>query len=175
MMKRHPDGKWRNARSPIVTSTEMLRARWIESEVLRLKTMGLSFEEMAGQITRVGRGKAPALVPIPEGVTFPEGYSITRQACHKAFRKALARQPALELEELRKLDNARSEEMFLNLQPGIRKGDTRAMEVGVKVLDHEARINGYAAAQKHELTGKGGKPITLVQLLETIGELPDEE
>jgi hypothetical protein len=119
--------------------------------------MGLSFEEMAEQITRVGRNKSPALVAIPQGVTFPENYSITRQACHKAFRKALARQPALELEELRKLDNARSEEMFLNLQPGIRKGNVRAIEVGIKVLDHSAKINGHAAPQRHELTGTNGK------------------
>jgi hypothetical protein len=142
---------------------------------MRLKTMGLSFEEMAEQITRVGRNRSPALVAIPQGVTFPENYSITRQACHKAFRKALARQPALELEELRKLDNARSEEMFLNLQPGIRKGNVRAIEVGIKVLDHSAKINGHAAPQRHELTGKDGKPLTLVQLLDAVGEIGDEE
>jgi hypothetical protein len=45
-----------------------------------------------------------------------------RQACHKALRKAIAREPALEVDELRKIDQARSEEMFLNLQPAIRKG-----------------------------------------------------
>jgi hypothetical protein len=175
MMKRQPDGTWRNTRSPVVASPEVLRGRWVEAEVLRLKTMGLSFEEMAEQITRVGRNKSPALVAIPQGVTFPENYSITRQACHKAFRKALARQPALELEELRKLDNARSEEMFLNLQPGIRKGNVRAIEVGLKVLDHSAKINGHAAPQRHELTSKDGKPLTLVQLLDAVGEIGDEE
>jgi hypothetical protein len=175
MMKRQPDGTWRNARSPVVASLDILRARWVEAEVLRLKTMGLSFEEMAEQITRVGRGKSVALVAIPPGITFPDNYSITRQACHKAFRKALARQPALELEELRKLDNARSEEMFFNLQPGIRKGNVRAIEVGIKVLDHSAKINGHAAPQRHELTGKDGKPLTLVQLLDAVGEIGDEE
>ena len=105
MMKRQRDGTWRNTRSPMVASPEIVRGRWVEAEVLRLKTMGLSFEEMAEQITRVGRNKSPALVAIFQDVTFPENYSITRQACHKAFRKALARQPALELEELRKLNN----------------------------------------------------------------------
>ena len=112
---------------------------------------------------------------IPQGVTFPENYSISRQACHKAFQKALARQPALELEELRKLDNARSEEMFLNLQPGIRKGNVRAIEVGIKVLDHSAKINGHAAPQRHELTGRNGTPLTLVHLLDAVGEIGDEE
>lgn len=76
---------------------------------------------------------------------------------------------------MRKLDHARSEEMFLNLQPNIRKGSPRAIEVGVKLLDHTARINGYAAPQKHELTGKDGQPLTLVQLLEAVGPIPDED
>jgi hypothetical protein len=115
------------------------------------------------------------LVTVPDGVTFPVDYSITRQACQKAFKKALARQPALELEELRKLDNARAEEMFLNLQPGIRKGNVRAIEAGIKVLDHSAKINGHAAPKRHELTGKDGRPLTLVQLLDAIGEIEDED
>jgi hypothetical protein len=45
----------------------------------------------------------------------------------------------------------------MNLQPSIRKGNPRAVEVGIKVLDHVARINGYAAPQKHELTGEDGQ------------------
>jgi hypothetical protein len=107
-------------------------------------------------------------------VTFPAGYRITKQGCHKAFRKALAREPSLEVGELRKVDHARSEEMFLNLQPAIRKGNVRAIETGIKVLGHSARINGYAAPEKHELTGKDGKPLTLVQLLEAVGPITDE-
>jgi hypothetical protein len=84
--------------------------------------MGLSFEEIADQITRVGRGQAQPITPIPEGMSFLPNYQISRQACHKALRKAIAREPALEVDELRKIDQARSEEMFLNLQPAIRKG-----------------------------------------------------
>jgi hypothetical protein len=98
-----------------------------------------------------------------------------RQACHKALRKAIAREPALEVDELRKIDQARSEEMFLNLQPAIRKGNVRAIETGIKVLGHAAKIQGYAAPQRHELTGKDGKPLTLVQLLEAVGPIPDEK
>jgi hypothetical protein len=65
--------------------------------------------------------------------------------------------------------------MFLNLQAGIRKGNPRSVEAGVKVLRHNAQINGYAAPQRHELTGKDGQPLTLVQLLEAIGPINDEE
>lgn len=77
-------------------------------------------------------------------------------------------------EEFRKLDSARCEEMFLNLQPGIRKGNPRAIEAGVKVLRHVAQINGYSAPQRHELTGRDGAPLTLVQLLEAVGPIDDE-
>jgi hypothetical protein len=137
--------------------------------------MGLSFDSIAEQITRIGRGEAHSMSPMPIDVTFPPDYTISRQGCHKAFRKAIAREPSLELEEFRKLDNARCEEMFMNLQPSIRKGNPRAVEVGMKLLDHAARINGYAAPQRHELTGKDGKPLTLVHLLNEIGPISEED
>lgn len=174
-MKRQPDGTWRSTRQAVVASEALLRARWVEAETVHLKRMGLSFEAIAEHLSSVGRGQAQALVAIPDGVRFPLIYQITRQACHKAFRKAIAREPSLEVEEFRKLDNARSEEMFMSLQPGIRKGSARAVEVGIKVLDHAAKIQGYAAPQRHELTGKDGKPLTLVQLLEAIGPITDED
>jgi len=108
--------------------------------------MGLSLEEIAEQITRVGRGKGPSMVAVPPGVTFPDDYSISRQGCDEAFKRAIARQPALERDAYRKLDNARTDEMYLNLQPGIRRGNERAIEVSIKVLDHSVKVNGYAAA-----------------------------
>jgi hypothetical protein len=137
--------------------------------------MALSFEEIAEQIGRFGRAESPPVVALPDGVTFPPDYSISRQACAKALKKALARDPSLATDELRKIDHARSEEMFFSLQPAIRKGHVRAVEVGLKVLDHEARIDGYAAPQRHELTGKDGKPLTLVQLLQAVGPIPDDQ
>jgi hypothetical protein len=146
MMKRNPDGTWRNTRRPIIVSLRVLRARWVEAEVLRLKTMGLSLDEIAEQITRVGRGKGTAIVAVPPGVTFPDDYSISRQGCDDAFKRAIARQPVLERDAYRSLDNARTEEMYLNLQPGIRKGNPRAIEAGIKVQDHSVKVNGYAAA-----------------------------
>lgn len=159
----------------MVVSETVRRARWVEAETIHLKKMGLSFDEISEQITRIGRGQAHPIVAIPEGLEFPPDYSISRQACHKSFRKAIAREPSLAVDELRKLDNARSEEMLMNLQPAMRKGSARAIEVGVKVLGHKARVNGYAAPQRHELTGKDGKPLTLVQLLEAIGPIDEDE
>jgi len=37
----------------------------------------------------------------------------------------------------------RLDDMFLSLQLGIRKGDTKSVEVGVRVLTHKAKLNGY--------------------------------
>jgi hypothetical protein len=174
-MPRNTDGTWRNAKSPMAVSPAVVRARWIESEVLHLKRIGLAFDAIADQITLVGRGLAQPIIALPPNLSFPPDYQISRQACHKAFRRAIAREPSLELEELRRLDNARSEEMLMNLQPAIRKGNPRAIEVGLKVLDHSVKINGYGAAQKHELTGKDGKPLTIVNLLEALGPISDED
>src|SRR2546428_9962592 len=165
MMKRQPDGTWRSTRQAVTVSDAVRRARWVEAETISLKRMGLSFEMIAEQISRVGRGRTQALVEIPAGLTFPPDYTISRQACHKSFKKAIAREPSLELEELRKLDNERAEEMLLNLQPAIRKGHPRAIEVGLKLLDHNAKIQGYASPQRHELTGKDGQPLSLLQML----------
>jgi hypothetical protein len=174
MMKRQPDGTWRHTRKPLIVSEASDRARWVETEVVALKQAGLSFEAIAAQITRVGRGQAkPATTSA--GLKFPPDFRISRQACHQAFRKALAREPALEVSELRRLDYERSEQMFSNLQPAIRRGDVRAIETGIKVLDHTAKINGYGAPQRHELTGKDGRPLTLVQLLAAIGPISDED
>jgi hypothetical protein len=175
MMKRQPDGTWRNTRQAVTISEAVRRARWVEAETLSLKRMGLSFDSIAEQIVRVGRGRGQALVEIPAGLTFPPDYTISRQACHKAFKKAIAREPSLELEEFRKLDTDRAEEMFMNLQPAIRKGNPRAIEIGVKLLDHTAKIQGYASPERHELTGKDGQPLTLLQVLKVIGPIRDED
>ena len=132
----------------MIVSEAVRRPRWVEAEVAQLKRMGLSFDAIAEQITRVGRGQAQPITSIPDGLVFPPDYQISRQACHKALRKAITREPSLAVEELRKIDHARSEDMFMNLQPAIRKGNLRAIETGVKVLDHQSRTNGYAASQR---------------------------
>jgi hypothetical protein len=49
---------------------------------------------------------------------------------------------------LRQLDIARSESMFLSLQPAIREGNLRAIETGVRVLDHQSRTHGYATPHR---------------------------
>src|SRR5690349_21909671 len=111
-MKRHLDGTWRNARRPAMVSEAVMRARWVEAETIHLKRIGLTFDAIAEQITRIGRGQAQPIVALPDSISFPADFQISRQACHKAFCKAIAREPSLAAEEFRKLDSARCEEMF---------------------------------------------------------------
>ena len=109
-MTRNLDGTWRSMRKPIIVSEAVRRARWVEAESIRLKRMGFSFEEIAEHITSVGRGQAQPMVATSD-IDFPADYQISKQACHRAFKKALTREPALEVVELRKLDTQRCEEM----------------------------------------------------------------
>jgi hypothetical protein len=172
-MPRNADGTWRNANSPSTLSNAVLRARWIESEILRLRQIGLSFDAIADEITLVGRGQARPMVVIPPGVTFRPGYKISPQACHERFKRAIARTPSLELEEMRRLDNARSEEMLMNLQPAMRKGNPRAIEVGVKVLEHQEKINAYAAPRRKTPLDDQDDRISIAAVRRILGDDDD--
>jgi hypothetical protein len=172
-MPRNPDGTWRNANRPSTISPAVLRARWIESEVLHLKQIGLSFDAIADEITLVGRGQANPMVVIPPGVTFPPDYKISPQGCYERFKRAIARAQSLELEEMRRLDNARCEEMLMNLQPAIRKGNPRAIEVGIKVLEHAEKINAYAAPRRKTPLEEQADRISVAALRRIVGDVDD--
>jgi hypothetical protein len=153
-------------------------ARWVETETLRLKRLGMGYKAIAEHLVRVAQMHQKAMAPIPAGAHFPKDYSISMQAVHRAFRRAIVRLPNAQAVELRTLDTERCEDMFLSLQPGIRKGDPRSVEVGVKVLAHKAEINGYKAPAKVELTGKQGGPLaieTFRRLCEEAEREPAEE
>jgi hypothetical protein len=93
------------------------------------------------------------MVAVPQDVQFPAGYQISLQAIHRAFRRAIVRLPNAEAAELRKLDSERLEEMFLSLQAGIRQGDPRSIQAGVRVLAHKAEMNGYKTPARVEISG----------------------
>ncbi len=76
---------------------------------------------------------------------------------------AIERAPNAEAEQYRKLDTERCEAMFLSLQAKIHQGDTKAIEAGVRILVHLAKINGFLAPSKLEVTGVGAIPITVIQ------------
>jgi hypothetical protein len=160
-MKRNPDGTFRGNRSPSRITDRIVISRWVETEVIRLKRMGIvSFETIADLLTRAGRGESVP-VTLPPGVTFPPNYRISKMGCSKAYRRRMEKEPNLEAAEHRRLDTERCEELFLALQPGIRKGDPRTIEAAVRVLGHKAEINGLKAPARVEMTGKDGGPMTV--------------
>jgi hypothetical protein len=175
-MKRHPDGRFRGNRSSIQITTKLLISRWVEREVIRLKRMGVaSFETIAELLTRAGRGEYVPTVSLPEGVTFPPDYRISKMGCSKAYRRRMENEPSFEAREHRRLDTDRCEEMFLSLQPAIKKGDPKAIEAGVRVLTLKARVVGYEPPGKLELSSKGGTPIPITLVREVIERVKQED
>jgi len=143
----------RRANKPKGLTNRSIIARWVEAETLHLKRLGMGYQAIADHIVEVAQGRQKAMALVPQDAQFPEGYQISMQAIHRAFRRAIVRLPNAEAAELRKLDSERLEEMFLSLQAGIRKGDPRSIEVGVKVLTHKAEMNGYKAPARVDMTG----------------------
>ena len=150
---RNSDGTIRRANKPEQLTSRSIIARWVEAETLHLKRLGMGYQAIADHIVGIAQGAQKAFVPVPQDAHFPQGYQISVQAVHKAFRRAMVRLPNAEAAELRKLDSERLEEMFLSLQPGIRQGDPRSVEVGVKVLTHKAEMNGYKAPARVDMAG----------------------
>jgi hypothetical protein len=172
-MKRHADGTWRGPNQARKMTARGLVARWVEAETMKLKQAGMSLEESAGHITAVGQGKQAPLVAPPDELEFPDGYRISAQGVHRAFSRAITRLPNSGAEAYRKLDSERCEALFLALQVGIRKGDVRSVEVGVRVLEHKARLNAYLGATKVELDGRNGG-ISVRVLQQAVEALKDE-
>jgi hypothetical protein len=152
---RSSDGTMRRANTPKVLTNRSIIARWVEGETLHLKRLGMSFQAIADHIVEVAHGRQKAMVAVPQDAQFPERYEISMQAVHRAFKRAIDRLPNAEAAELRKLDSERLEEMFLSLQPGIRQGDPRSIQAGVRVLAQNAEINGYKAPARIDITGTG--------------------
>ena len=165
MPHRNYDGTFRGKRPKKATDRHLL-ALWVETEVVRLKRFGMDFPRIAERLTLIGRGRTKPITELPPELCFPPDYKISKQACHKAYRNALRREPALVVEEHRQLDTERCEEMILALQPGLRRGDPRSVEAGVKVLSHKAKLLGLEQPKKMELTGNEGGPLTIAAFRE---------
>jgi len=114
-MKRQPDGRFRGNRSSIDVTNKILISRWVEREVIRLKRMGVaSFATIADLLSRAGRGECVPTVSLPEGVSFPPHYTISKMGVFKAYRRRMEREPSFEAQEHRRLDTDRCEEMFFS-------------------------------------------------------------
>jgi hypothetical protein len=175
-MKRHPDGRFRGNRAPMRLSDRKVISEWVKSQTVRLKRMGVgSFDTIAELLTKAGRGDHVPTVVLPENVTFPPNYRISKVACCKAYRSRMEREPSLEAEEHRRLDTERCEEMFFALQANVRKGDPKSVEAAIRVLNHKAEINGLKSPARVEMTGKDGGPMSVTTFRELCEEAEKED
>jgi hypothetical protein len=118
------------------TSARTILARQREAEVLEQLQRGIPFEKIAESL----------------------GYKDASGAW-RAGTRALVRIPVAAAEQLRQVDSLRVEEMYRALRPGIERGDTRSIEAALRVLAHRAKLNGYLAPSRIELTGRDSSPL----------------
>ena len=141
-MARNLDGRYRNHNLPMKMPNSILIARWVESEALALKLLGLSFAAIATRIVAIARGTQMPMTLLPPAIGFPDHYKITAAGCHKAVRRALNREPRVGADLLAQIILQRSDDLYLSLQPAIRREDTKAILTAVRVLELQANIAG---------------------------------
>jgi hypothetical protein len=139
---RNSDGSFRSTTAPDLPTPRTLVARWVEESALKLRILGLTFSKIAEMISRSGRGEIIPVVPLPE-VLFPPDYSITEQAAHKAYLRALQRRENPTPHEWRKLHYLRVEEYGLALQKKANAGDPKSIDCLARLHRDVADINGY--------------------------------
>jgi hypothetical protein len=136
----------------------------MEGEALRQLTLGLTYRQIAQVMLDIAHGvKEPASVGIelPSHVTFPPDYTLTHKRVHDLVQRALDRVPMLEAPAVRKLEMSRLEEMWARLQPGMRKGDVRSIEAGIRVMERKARLLGLDMPAKVAMSDPDGQGIPL--------------
>ena len=154
MVQRRSDGSFGAAAKSGGLTMRSKISDWVRKEALQQKLLGLKLWQIADRITLAARGETPSAVPT-SGLEFPPNFKISVPAVFKAIKWGLDRPTTLTREELKELDNLRSEEYILALQKGIHEGDTKSVHVGKLLLDHMASVNGYwAAANKLQVTAE---------------------
>jgi hypothetical protein len=132
-------------------------ALWVQAKAYELTVAVMNRREIAQVITEMGRGIRPGRL---EGVEYPPNYSITHQSVTQAFRQYCKRNPLPGLEEMRRLDTQRCDDIYRAMLPMIRKGgrdSALAADAATRALAHKARINGMDAPIKIAATDRMGR------------------
>lgn len=109
-----------------LTTAERRRA------AVQLRMQGKTWQEIADQLGYKGKGNA---------------YNDIKRALEKAVADL-----AIPLEGYRQLELDRLDAMQNALWPAVLKGDTKAIEVSLRLMDRRAKLLGLDAPQRHELT-----------------------
>jgi hypothetical protein len=162
--KREIDGRYARIHKPRKPpSPRHMIAQWVKAEAVRLQGLGMNFEQIAEELTRAGNGmgtaskdahgRMQAAVKI-DGLQFWPNYSITARACYGAWVTAINGRISLNVDQYRKVDNSRTEILFMSCQTGVMKGDAKLIGRALQICGHQARINGYLAPLKIEQLNK---------------------
>ncbi|WP_051165464.1 hypothetical protein [Nocardia testacea] len=103
-----------------------------QTEALRLRLAGLAYDQIAERL----------------------GYS-DRSGAFRAVQAVLDRQESHAAEELRKIEDARLDLLWLKAFPGVMAGDVKSIEVAARLHDRRARLHGLSAPQRVQVQAEG--------------------
>jgi len=107
-------------------------------EIMRLRRDGCTFREIGQQL------------------------NCTPQYCHRVITECLeklATEYVNTAAQLREMEAARLDAAQLAVWPKAIKGDLRAIDRVLRIMERRAKLYGLDAPQKRELTGKDGAPL----------------
>ena len=127
-------------------------------QALQLRHAGASYRAIANQL----------------GISAPYAYRLVSDALAE-----LAAQTMDKASELRQLESERLDRLFLAVYQDAVKGDLKAMDRALKIIQQRAKLFGLEAPQQHQISGAGGGALKIewvspVQPGDDIGEGADE-
>jgi hypothetical protein len=126
---------------------------WFEAEVLKQRGLGIPFPVIAELVTNAVHEKITPAVPLLD-ITFPSDFQVFERDVRKAYDRALSRFKIPTATEYLTIDNWQTDELWRLLQQGIADGKPDHCKTAIGVLDHRAKVNGYAAAQRFTVEGE---------------------
>lgn len=116
-----------------------------------------------------------------DGYTFREigqELNCTPQYCHRVITECLEKLATKYVNaaaQLRELEAERLDRAHRAAWPKAIKGDLRAIDRVLKIMERRAKLYGLDAPQKRELTGKDGTPLGGGGLASLLAEAQDDD
>ena len=136
------------------TAGTRLSAAERRKQILKLRRYGMPFSEIA------------------------EHVGCTPQYCHKvvrAYLDKLSDEMAEDVKQMRRLEAERLDAAHRAAWPKAIKGDLRAIDRVLRIMERRAKLFGLDAPQRRELTGKDGTPLVGGGLAALLEESDDGE